>query len=111
MIKYAIVCQVVASNKDEKIAKNSLQSNIHNLAIYSREHHLTLIASKTEFVCFSKQYDQRNKTQDTILVDNKLSKKSNECKCFGLTIKSSINFMNHVKQSLKRTAQGLKTID
>ena len=44
-------------------------------------------------------------------MDNKVIKKSNGCKYLGLTIDSSLSFMNHVKQTLKKMAQGIKPID
>ena len=105
MIQYADGCLVFASNKDESIPKKFLESNIHNLANYLREHQLNLNSSKTEFICLSKQKDQRNKIQDTILLDNKVIKKSDECKYLGLTIDSCLSFMNYVKQTLKKMAQ------
>ena len=47
MIQCADDCLVFASNKDEKVAKKSLVSNIHNLANYFSEHQLNLNSSKT----------------------------------------------------------------
>ena len=38
MMQYGDDCLVFASNKVEKIAKKSLESNTHNLAKYFREH-------------------------------------------------------------------------
>ena len=111
MIQYADDCLVFASNKVEKIAKKSLESNINNLKKYFRERQLYLNSSKTKLVYFSKQNDQRNKIQDSILVDIKVIKKSKECKYLGLTIDSSLSFMNQVKPTSKKMAQGIKTID
>ena len=111
MIQYADDCLVFASNKVEKIAKKSLESNINNLEKYFREHQSYLNSSKTKLVYFSKQNDQRNKIQDSILVDNKVIKKSKERNYLGLTIDSSLSFMNQVKQTSKKMAQGIKTID
>ena len=106
MVAYCLLLK-----KDEKIAKESLELNIHYLANYFRKHQLNLNASKPEFVRFSKPNDQRNETQDTILLDNKLTKNSNECKNLGLTIDSSLSFTSLVKQTIKKMTQALKTID
>ena len=38
-------------------------------------------------------------------------KKSKEYKYLGITIDSSLSFMNHVKQTLMKMAQGIKNID
>ena len=84
---------------------------MNNLANYLRELQLQLNSSKTEFFCFSKQNDQRNKTQDIIFLDNKVIEKSTECKYSGLTIDRSLSNMDHVKQFLKKMAQGIKTIE
>ena len=88
-----------------------LESNIQNIANYLRENHLMLNSSKTEFVCFSKQNVQRNKTQDTVLIDIKVIKKSNDCKYIGLTTDSRLSFLNHVKQTLKKMSQWIQKKD
>ena len=61
MIKYAIDCLGFAFNIKEKIAKKSLESNIHNLATCLREHQLKLNSPRTHFTCFSKLNDQKRK--------------------------------------------------
>ena len=58
------------------IAEKFLETNVHKLAICVREHQLNLSSSKTEFVCFSRTIVQRSKSDDTIIVDFKLIKKS-----------------------------------
>ena len=55
MIKYADDCLAFASNKDEKIAKKSLESNKHNLANYSRDHQLNMNSSKKGLICLKKK--------------------------------------------------------
>ena len=86
-----------------------MESHIPNLTNYFREHQLNL-NSKTEFICFSKQNDQRNKTQDTILGDKNVIEKSNECKHLGLTIDINLCLMNRVQQILKKMGPGIKTV-
>ena len=58
MIQYADHCLILASNKDKKIAKKSMESIIHNLAIYFRGYHLYFNSSQTKFIYFSKRTDQ-----------------------------------------------------
>ena len=41
-MNYADDCLVFASNKDEKITKDSLESNINNLANYLGDHQLNM---------------------------------------------------------------------
>ena len=52
---------------------------------------------------------KETKIQDTILVNNKVIKKSRVCKYLGLTI--DLSFKNHVKQTLKKMAHAIETID
>ena len=47
---------------------------------------------------FQQKNDQRNKTQKTFLIDNKVIKKSNEFKYLGPRIDSILSFKNHVKK-------------
>ena len=109
MIQFADDCLVIASNKDEKIAKipRVKYTKFSNLL---QRTSIEFKFFQFEFVCFSKQKDQKNKIQDTILVDNKVIKKSNECKCLELTIHSSLSFVNNVKHTLMVTAQDKKTL-
>ena len=55
MIKYADGCLAFASNKDEKIAKKSLESNINNLANYLGDHQINMNSSKTGLICLKKK--------------------------------------------------------
>ena len=51
---------------------------------------------------------KETKIQDKILVNNKVIKKSRECKYLGLTI--DFSFVNHVQQTLKKMAHAIETI-
>ena len=110
MIEYADDCLVFASNKDEKIATLSLESNIHYFANYFREHQFNLNSSNTEFICFSKQNEQRKNLGHNISRYQSYPK-SNESKNLGQINDSSLSFMYQVKQTLKKMVQGIKTID
>ena len=100
LFQYADDTVIFTSGDSIEESKNQFSSCAIKLTSYSKEHQLSLNASKTEFIVFSKI--ARKNQKELSKIDGALVEEKQEIKYLGVHIDNRLTFQSEVKFLLKK---------
>ena len=109
-IQYADDTMIISSHDDLTEACNKLEQTIERFVSFFESHQLTIIANKTEFICFCSPSKNDFARNHTLKVKNQIVNTLTTVKYWGVYLNQNLEFQDELKNILWKIATGIKTI-